>query len=102
MPEYAALLREHDVGMVIADAAGLWPELDDVTSDVAYVRLHGDRELYVSGYGAQALARWAERIRGWSQRADVYVYFDNDVKVHAPHDAMSLADLLGVGTATST
>ena len=59
MPEYAALLREHDVGMVIADAAGLWPELDDVTSDVAYVRLHGDRELYVSGYGAQALARWA-------------------------------------------
>ena len=42
------------------------------------------------------------RIRGWSQRADVYVYFDNDVKVRAPHDAMSLADLLEVGTATST
>jgi uncharacterized protein YecE (DUF72 family) len=63
VPEHAALLREHDVGMVIAGAAGLWPELDDVASDVAYVRLHGDRELYVSGYGAQALARWAARPR---------------------------------------
>jgi len=28
---------------------------------------------------------------------EVYVYFDNDVKVRAPADAMALADLLGVG-----
>jgi uncharacterized protein YecE (DUF72 family) len=26
----------------------------------------------------------------------VYVYFDNDVKVKAPRDAMSLAEKLGV------
>jgi uncharacterized protein YecE (DUF72 family) len=26
-----------------------------------------------------------------SKRRDVYVYFDNDVKVHAPFDAMKLA-----------
>lgn len=95
--EYAAMLREHDIGIVIADAAGLWPEFDDLTSDVVYVRLHGDQELYVSGYGEQALDRWADRIRGWADQADVYVYFDNDVKVHAPKDAMALADRLGVG-----
>ena len=95
--EFVDLLREHDVGLVVADTAGRWPALDDVTTDVVYVRLHGDTELYVSGYSDEALARWAERISQWRQVADVYVYFDNDVKVHAPFDAMRLADLLGVG-----
>lgn len=94
--EFLDLLRQHRVGVVIADAAGLWPYYDEITSPVAYVRLHGDTELYVSGYGEEALADWAGRIRRWSQEADVYVYFDNDVKVHAPHDAMRLAELLGV------
>ena len=31
------------------------------TSDFVYVRLHGDTELYASGYGPDALDRWAER-----------------------------------------
>ena len=26
-----------------------------------------------------------------AKRRDVYVYFDNDIKVHAPYDALSLA-----------
>ena len=95
--ELLRLLRRHGVGIVIADAAGLWPSYDAVTSPVAYVRLHGDTELYVSGYGEEALQDWAERIRRWRQEAAVYVYFDNDVKVHAPRDAIRLAEILGVG-----
>lgn len=95
--ELLRLLRRHGVGIVIADAAGLWPSYDAVTSPVAYVRLHGDTELYVSGYGEEALQDWAERIRRWRQEATVYVYFDNDVKVHAPRDAIRLAEILGVG-----
>jgi len=31
-------------------------------------------------------------------RRDVYCYFDNDVKVHAPYDAARLAARLGVPT----
>ena len=93
-PELLDLLRQHGVGIVIADAAGLWPYYDEVTSPVAYVRLHGNTELYVSGYGEEALQDWADRIRRWRQQAEVYVYFDNDVKVHAPHDAMRLAQIL--------
>ncbi|MCP2262647.1 Protein of unknown function DUF72 [Streptoalloteichus tenebrarius] len=27
---------------------------------------------------------------------DVYVYFDNDIKVHAPFDAINLAHRLGI------
>lgn len=88
--EAFALLREHDIGCVVADTAGRWPEPDAVTSDVVYVRLHGDTELYTSGYTDEALDRWAERCRAWAESADTYVYFDNDARGHAPHDALAL------------
>jgi uncharacterized protein YecE (DUF72 family) len=55
-----------------------------------YPRLHGDKELYASGYTPQALDRWAQRIRRWLKTGDVYCYFDNDRKVHAPFDAHAL------------
>lgn len=115
-PEFIALLREHGVALVVADTAGRWPFLEDVTADFVYVRLHGDAELYVSGYSDEALTEWARKIRIWRRgqtpsgtkltaapappqpggRA-VYVYFDNDVKTHAPFDAMNLLHELGLG-----
>ena len=42
------------------------------------------------------LDRWAARIRDWSQRTDVFVYFDKNAKARAPVDAMALAARLGV------
>jgi uncharacterized protein YecE (DUF72 family) len=97
-PQFPELLRRHDIALVVADTAGKWPLLFDVTSDFVYVRLHGDEELYVSGYSDEALDGWAARVAGWTSGAttpdgrgrDVYVYFDNDVKVRAPYDAMGL------------
>ena len=111
--ELVSLLRDHDIALVCADSAGKWPALDDVTSDFVYVRLHGDQALYVSGYGDPALDRWAARVRTWQmggtpsdgrtlgpaasvREREVFVYFDNDAKVHAPFDAMALANRLGV------
>ncbi|MGH4026235.1 MAG: DUF72 domain-containing protein [Pseudonocardiaceae bacterium] len=91
-PALVELLRSHDVALVVADTAGTWPYFDDVTADFVYVRLHGDAELYVSGYTDEALTVWAERIRSWPH--EVFVYFDNDVKVRAPVDAISLAERL--------
>jgi uncharacterized protein YecE (DUF72 family) len=112
-PEFIELLRAHDVALVCADTAGKWPMLDDVTSDFVYVRLHGGEELYVSGYDDEALEYWAGKVRTWQsggtptdgrtlappapvRNRDVFVYFDNDVKVRAPFDAMSLAQKVGV------
>ena len=103
------LLRSHDISCVVADTAGRWPHLEDLTSDVVYVRLHGDTELYVSGYDDASLDRWAAKVRAWSTGApppdgprvtppapdrprDVVVYFDNDVKGYAPHDALALLE----------
>jgi uncharacterized protein YecE (DUF72 family) len=89
------LLRRHGVACVVADTAGRWPMVLEVTSDLVYVRLHGDRELYVSGYSPRALDEWAERCRAWADEGlDVYVYFDNDVEGHAPHDAIALLERL--------
>jgi uncharacterized protein YecE (DUF72 family) len=70
---------------------------DEVTSGVAYVRLHGDTELYASGYSDAALDHWAAKVRAWeADGLDVYVYFDNDAKVHAPFDAIALQERLGI------
>jgi uncharacterized protein YecE (DUF72 family) len=90
-PEFIDLLGEHNIALVVADTAGKFPYFDDVTADFVYIRLHGDVELYASGYSDEALDKWADRVRGWHDRGDVYVYFDNDIKVKAPGDAMGLA-----------
>jgi uncharacterized protein YecE (DUF72 family) len=115
-PAFVAMLRRHGIALVVADTAGKWPLLEDLTAGFVYVRLHGDLELYASGYGERALDHWARRIERWqrgcqaddarlaapdaappSRRTrDVYVYFDNDVKVHAPYDAAALSRRLGI------
>ena len=91
-----ALCAEHDVAVVVADSAGRWPTMRDATSDFRYVRLHGETELYASGYTEESLERWAAQCTSWvDQGHDVFVYFDNDAKGHAPHDAVRLLELLG-------
>ena len=114
--EFIELLREHGVALVVAETARKWPLLEDVTADFMYLRLHGDRKLYVSGYSERALDRWATRIATWHRGAepadarrviaadaypagprDVFCYFDNtDVKLRAPVDAQNLMRKLGV------
>jgi uncharacterized protein YecE (DUF72 family) len=92
----ADLLRARDVALVLADTAGKWPFLDTATASFGYVRLHGDTELYRSGYSDEALDRWAARLAPWAAAGrDVWVYFDNDAKAHAPFDATALTERLG-------
>jgi uncharacterized protein YecE (DUF72 family) len=89
--EAYAVLRRHQVATVYADTAGRWPKVDEDTGPIRYVRLHGDRELYASGYTDRSLDEWAARCRGWADAGQtVFVYFDNDMKGYAPHDAMRL------------
>jgi uncharacterized protein YecE (DUF72 family) len=112
---YVRLLRRYDIAAVVADTAGKWPYFEDVTGSFVYVRLHGDKKLYASGYSAAALDRWAARIDAWrngSERPDatkisalppkprrsrdVFCFFDNDIKVKAPFDAHGLMQRLGL------
>jgi uncharacterized protein YecE (DUF72 family) len=115
-PDFVEQLRRHHIALVVADTAGRWPLIEDLTADFVYVRLHGDEVLYTSGYTEEALAVWARKIEAWRKGIqaadvktltpplparktgrDVFVYFDNDVKVRAPYDAMSLSHRLGLG-----
>jgi len=39
-PSFIRLLRKNSIALVIADTAGRWPMLQDVTADFMYLRLH--------------------------------------------------------------
>jgi len=112
---FVEMLRKYNVALVVADTARKWPLREDITTDFMYLRLHGEEELYSSGYTEASLDAWARRIRAWSEggqpdharvisstpppastHRDVYCYFDNDAKVHAPFDARRLAQKLGL------
>jgi len=103
-PAFAEILGERNVALVAADTASRWPCLECQTANFAYVRLHGDTELYKSAYGDDALADWAARLRSWHRPAgvgpssmarDVYCYFDNSYHGAAPRDALRLMAMLG-------
>jgi uncharacterized protein YecE (DUF72 family) len=109
---FVKLLREFGIAACVADTASLFPCIEDVTADFVYVRLHGATELYTSGYTPRELTHWATRVKAWLRgdaaplsalvsaepaprlARDVYVYFDNDVKVRAPFDALNLQRVL--------
>lgn len=114
-PETVALLRRHRVALVVADTAGRWPEVGDVTADFLYLRLHGAQQLYASGYSDAQLATWGGRIRAWAAgempgdvrmlsdepapplaARNVFCFFDNTMKIHAPENALKLAHMLGL------
>lgn len=90
-PEFAAACAARGIAIVVADSAGTWPTIDRVTDGFGYARLHGDTELYASGYAPDALDRWAAWVRRELDAGrDAYVYFDNDARGRAPHDALAL------------
>ncbi len=91
--KFFSLMSDRGVACVVSDSP-TWPEIDESTADFVYVRLHGHSRLYTSGYSPRSLDRWAERCRGWAAEGDVYVYFDNDARGHAPHDAQALMERL--------
>lgn len=105
--EFIELLRQYNVALVCADTVE-WPRLMDLTSDFVYCRLHGSEELYASEYDDKSLDEWAVRVATWAKgseppdaervhcqgrkrKRDVFVYFDNDMKVRAPFDARALS-----------
>ena len=117
-PDFIRQLRKYRIAWVVADTPNPWPLYEDVTSDFVYMRLHGSTELYNSRYTMEELERWARLIDAWrnggepedarlicSTRSrprasrDVYCYFDNTDKRHAPVNARELMELLGVRSA---
>jgi len=114
-PAFIALLRKYGIAWVVADTPNPWPLYEDVTADFVYIRLHGSTELYKSRYTPEQIQRWAAAIAAWRRgrqppdarlitrkappkcdARDVYCYFDNTDKLHAPDNARELMAALGL------
>ncbi|MDB5750117.1 MAG: hypothetical protein JWP65_538 [Ramlibacter sp.] len=113
-PDFIRQLRRHRIAWVVADTPRPWPLYEDVTSDFVYMRLHGATELYNSRYTTEELERWARLMAAWAAggqpaharliapgeppsqrtRRDVFCYFDNTDKRHAPDNARELMAML--------
>jgi uncharacterized protein YecE (DUF72 family) len=111
VPEFIALLREHNVAVVYADSDE-HPAIADVTADVVYARLQRTKEQNESGYAAADLDRWAADARVWESggvpdglpqvekkaaskaKRPVFIYMISGAKERAPAAAMALIERL--------
>jgi uncharacterized protein YecE (DUF72 family) len=95
--ETYAALREHGVALVIGDRPEVHAfQTHELTADWTFVRFHAGTRGLRGNYSDRELDRWAARFADWSQRADVYAYFNNDWEGFAPANALGLMRKLGV------
>ncbi len=111
VPEFVALLRQHNVAVVCAHSDD-YPAIADVTADFVYARLQKSEEAIATGYAVTDLDAWAVRAKGWAaggevddlsrfgakpaarKKRDVFVYMIAGAKVRAPAAAMALIERL--------
>jgi uncharacterized protein YecE (DUF72 family) len=85
------VLASHGAAWCVADAPWRrWPLVR--TAPWGYLRFHEGVASPRPCYGRRALGSWAERIAGmWTDREDVYAYFNNDTCACALRDARVFA-----------
>lgn len=94
VPEVYDVLKRYNVALIAAQSSR-YPEVREVTADIAYIRMHGPKELFASSYSTEHLADWAQYIKEISQQVKrIYVYFNNDYHRYAIFNAETLQELL--------
>jgi uncharacterized protein YecE (DUF72 family) len=89
-PDVYALLREHDVALVIGDHPDRRFQTHEATTGWRYIRLHYGSRGRRGNYSGRELAAWAERLHLWRADGSIYVYFNNDWEAFAPRNASQL------------
>ena len=103
-PDVFDLLSRHDIAWTIVDLVGM-PTVPEVTTNFAYVRWLGDRNLNPLSDVAEVerienVDRWSATLRDLSFRADrVYGYVSDTWAGHAPASVRALSERLGLATA---
>jgi len=88
------LLSRHGAALVIGDSPK-WPfQAHVLTTDWTLVRFHHGRRGRRGNYSERELEEWAQRIREWRSRAEVFAYFNNDWEQFAIGNARTLRRLL--------
>ena len=93
-----ALLRKHEVALVIGDHPQRPFQSHEMTADWTLVRFHYGRRGRRGNYSRRELETWVRRIRQWRRRVEVFAYFNNDWEAFAVRNALWLAQALGVRT----
>ncbi len=93
-PEVYEALSKHGAAFCLYELAGLLsPRV--LTTDFAYIRLHGPGDAYSGCYPTETLAEWAATFSGWAEEGrDTYCYFDNDELGYAAQNAAELQALV--------
>ena len=94
VPEVYELLRARQVALVIGDTPDRPFQTHELTTDWTFVRFHYGAEGGGGNYSEGELERWAERVRDWRERIDVYAYFNNDWEGYAVYNGIRLRELL--------
>ena len=97
VPETYEELKKHNAVLVSSDR---FTETDPTdTADFVYIRRHGPKTSgkYWGNYTDQDLKNDAAMIHRWADAGkEVYIFFNNDGRAHAPHNAQTLMRLCGV------
>ena len=117
-PEFIALARRHEVGIVFADS-DVYPSFADTSGDFVYARLMKTEPQHATGYAPARIAFWADCARQWAGGRepaalprvdaaagagprDVFLFFISGAKERAPAAAMATLERLGLAPASGT
>ena len=93
--ESLTLMTRYNIGLVISQSGTGFPYSELVTAKNIYVRFHGPKELYASGYPDKMLEEFADKFYIWTGKGhDVWAFFNNDIHGYAPEDAKKLMMLM--------
>src|ERR1051326_2670387 len=94
-PEIDQLLGKFHSAFCIYELAGYHSPIT-ITTDFAYVRLHGPGAgKYQGEYNEGSLRRWCAQIDQWAKTLKaIFIYFDNDQKGYAVQNALALKKLV--------
>ena len=93
-PAVFGLLRKYNVAYCILSSPRL-PTILEVTARFAYVRFHGATQYYCYNYSEKELEEWGKRLAPiMAQVKDIFLYFNNDEKAYAAHNAKRLREIL--------
>jgi uncharacterized protein YecE (DUF72 family) len=72
--------------------------IDWVTSETAYIRLHGRKNWYSYNYSDRELAEISSLVNYYIEKGikRIYIFFNNDFEGNAPRNALSIMEMLDI------
>lgn len=95
--EIYKILKESGAVYCNADSPGT-SLIDWVTSETAYIRLHGRKNWYSYNYSRRELAEVISLVEYYAEKGikKIYIFFNNDFEGNAPRNALLIMEMLGI------